>query len=195
MLAAELIAFEKRVAEAFEAKQIKGPVHLSGGGEEDLIRHFQNIARHEWVFSYYRSHYHALLHGIDPEWLFKEILEGRSMGISSVEHKFYSSAIVGGHLSIAVGVAAAIKRQNKHHKQMVHCFLGDMAARTGAFHEAYQYAKGHWLPIKFYIEDNGLSCDTPTDEVWGKEDLGVSKRDGYSYQRTYPHSGTGRFVF
>lgn len=189
-----IIAFEKRVAEAFEAKQIKGPVHLSGGNEDALIRHFQNIAPYEWVFSTYRSHYHALLHGISEEWLFEEIVAGRSMCISNVEHKFHSSAIVGGCLPIAVGVAAALKRQGKHQKEMVHCFVGDMAARSGAFHEALQYAKGHWLPIKFYVENNGLSCDTPTAETWGTE-TPPGYRDGHDYTRTYPHAGIGKYVF
>lgn len=189
-----MIDFEKRVAEAFEAQQIKGPIHLSGGNEWQLINHFLNISPNEWVFSTYRSHYHALLHGIPQEWLFEEIVAGRSMCISSVEHKFHSSAIVAGCLPIAVGVAAALKYQGKHTKEMVHCFVGDMAARTGAFHEALQYAKGHWLPIKFYVENNGMSCDTPTLDVWGKE-RPPGYEDGHEYERTYPHSGIGKFVF
>ncbi len=158
-----------------------------------LIDHFKNVGSGEWVFSTYRSHYHALLKGIPEDWLFEEILAGRSMCISSVEHKFHSSAIVGGCLAMAVGVAAALERRNKN--QMVHCFIGDMAATTGAFHEAHQYAVGHRLHIKFYVEDNGLSCDTPTQEVWGSKEDWPSKRDGHRYARTYPHSGAGKYLF
>jgi len=62
-----LIAFEKRVADAFNAGEIKGPIHLAGGNEEELIRHFQGIGSDEWVFSTYRSHYHALLKGIHAD--------------------------------------------------------------------------------------------------------------------------------
>lgn len=192
MYTADLIAFEQRVAEAFAAKQVKGPVHLSGGNENALIQHFGNIAPHEWVFSTYRSHYHALLHGIPADWLMAEILAGRSMCISSPEHKFHSSAIVGGCLPMAVGVAAAIKRLGK--KELVHCFIGDMAARSGAFHEALQYARGHWLLIKFYIEDNGLSCDSPTAQTWGTESP-PGYIDGHKYTRIHPHAGIGRYVF
>jgi len=94
---------------------------------------------------------------------------------------------------MAVGVAAATKRQRKN--EMVHCFLGDMAATTGAFHEAYQYAMGFRLPIKFYVEDNGLSCDTPTQECWGDSEPWPSKRDGYRYTRKHSHAGTGKDLF
>ena len=106
----DLRAFERRVLEAFEAKRVMGPVHLSGGNEAHLIRVFRSVMPGDWVFSTYRSHYHALLHGIDPEWLFAEIVAGRSMNIASREKRFLSSAIVGGCLPIAVGTAAAIKR-------------------------------------------------------------------------------------
>lgn len=190
---ADLIAFEQRVAEAFKAQQVKGPIHLSGNNEDELLEIFAEINRSDWVFSTYRNHLHALLHGIDPEWLFKEILEGRSMGIHSPQHRFFSSAIVGGHLSIAVGVAAALKRMGNSRK--VWCFLGDMAYTTGAYHEAHAYACGHKLPITFVIEDNGFSCDTPTSDTWGNDFIHNKNERYYHYARTYPHSGTGEHVF
>ena len=184
--------FEIEVAEAFKAKRIKGPIHLSGGNEYPLIPIFKSISREDWVFSTYRNHYHALLHGIPRDWLMAEIKAGRSMNISSPEHRFVTSAIVGGCLPIAVGVAAALKRQGSPRK--VWCFVGDMAATTGAFHEAYQYAMGQDLPITFIIEDNGMSCDSPTAECWGKEQP-KEKKHYYRYDRTYPHSGVGAYIF
>lgn len=185
-----LIAFEKRVADAFANKLCKGPVHLSGGNEDHLIRIFNDIHPEDWVFCSYRNHYHALLHGIPEDWLFNEILEGRSMNIHNFHHRFFSSAIVGGTLPIAVGVAAALQRHGSH--QMVWCFVGDMAASIGAFHEATKYAMGNELPIKFVVEDNGLSCNSPTDECWGDGHRSVVDR--YYYERQYPHVGIGRFV-
>lgn len=124
----------------------------------------------------------------------EEIRAGRSMYISDRKLRFMSSAIVGGCLSIAVGVSAALKRRRS--LQMVWCFLGDMAATTGAFHEALWYAEGHDLPIRFVIEDNELSCDTPTQSAWG--DMlpisGSGRITRYRYVRTWPHVGTGKFV-
>lgn len=184
----KLIAFEKRVAEEFENGNIKGPVHLSGGNEDQLIAVFQKISSDDWVFSTWRNHYHALLHGIQEERVLREIVAGRGMNLTFPEHKFYSSAIVGGILPISVGVAYALKR--KDCKRKVWCFVGDMAATTGAFHEANQYASRQDLPITFVIEDNGVSTNTPTDETWG---LGwVGKTLYYPYKRVYPHYGIGK---
>lgn len=196
MTPADLVAFEREVAEAFTAKKISGPIHLSGGNEVELIKIFEHIEREDWVFSTYRNHYHALLHGIPRDWLMAEILAGRSMNITSPEHRFYTSAIVGGCLPIACGVAAGLKRSGSERE--VWCFVGDMAASAGAFMEAHTYAVRQQLPIIFVIEDNGLSCDSPTHETWG-EIRGFKKNRGYAhrykYTRLYPHSGTGRYVF
>lgn len=191
MTSAELQAFEAEVAEAFGAATIKGPVHLSGGNEDQLLEIFERIDRQDWVFSTYRSHYHALLHGIDPEWLMDEILAGRSMNIMSSEHLFFSSAIVGGCLPIAVGVAAALKRRGSERK--VWCFCGDMAASIGSFHEAAKYSQRNNLPLEFVIEDNGMSCDSPTAECWGT-DIPQPNMHYYKYERAYPHVGVGTWI-
>ena len=84
----ELIDFETRVKEAYEAGQIKGPVHLSRNNELKLIELFQRIDESDWVFSAWRNHYHALLHGVDSEYLFKTISEGKSMGTNNVNPNF-----------------------------------------------------------------------------------------------------------
>jgi TPP-dependent pyruvate/acetoin dehydrogenase alpha subunit len=189
----ELISFEKEIAEAFERGEIRGPVHLSGGNEDQLIKVFKDVQKEDWIFSTWRNHYHALLHGIPADKVKAEILAGRSMNLSFPEHRFYSSAIVGGILPIAVGVAAAIKRQGSPRK--VWCFVGDMAATTGIFHEANTYAFRQDLPIEFVIEDNGLSTNTPTEETWGIPGFfKPPKHVRYAYTRTYPHCGIGKWV-
>ena len=175
MTKTELIAFEQDIASIFEQGKIKAPVHLHGGNEEQLIEIFSHIASTDWVFSTHRSHYHALLHGVPPELIKTEILNGHSINLCFPMYRFYTSAIVGGILPIALGVAMA--------QQVVWAFCGDMAAETGIFHECVKYARGHKLPIQFVVEDNGLSVDTPTEQVWR-----------YSYQRTFPHQGSGKYV-
>ena len=189
---AGLIAFEERVKDAFLAQQIHAPVHLSGGNEDALLKIFQEVRDEDWVFSTWRNHYHALLKGIPPEELFQAILEGRSMYIQSKEHRFLSSSIVGGILPIAVGLAMGIQRRGGLEKVWV--FIGDMTARTGICHEAKQYARGHQLPMMFVEEDNGLSTNTPTIEVWGNNwewELDYYK---YKYERAFPHVGVGQYV-
>ena len=186
----ELIAFEAEIFSAFERGEILGPVHLSGGNEDQLIKIFQNIKRTDWVFSTWRSHYHALLHGIPMETLRAEIMAGRNMNFSSVQHRFFTSAIVGGVLPIAVGVAHALKMQKSEDK--VFCFVGDMTATTGIYTESMRYATKNVLPIKIITEDNGYSANTPTKEAWGRHISHVT--ESYHYERTMPHAGIGKWV-
>lgn len=185
MNAADLIAFEREVAAAFEAKRIHAPVHLCSDAQaEPLIEIFRDIKRTDWVLATYRSHFHALLHGIPRERVMAEILAGRSMSLHFPEHRFLTSAIVGGTLPIACGLAAAGER--------VWCFVGDMAASIGAFEDARNFAHGHSLPVEFVIENNGLATNTPTRETWGKG-IVCDVRD-YHYKRTEQHVGTGNYV-
>lgn len=186
-----LQAFEERVKDAFLNGDIRAPVHLSGGNEDKLIDIFQRIRDEDWVFSTWRNHYHALLKGIPEDWLYDEILAGRSMMIHSKEHRFLTSSIVGGILPIALGVAMGIQRNGGTERVWV--FVGDMAAQTGVFHEFRYYARGHDLPIHIVIEDNGLSTNTPTKESWGTRS-GLAPVDYYAYRRTFPHVGVGTFV-
>jgi pyruvate dehydrogenase E1 component alpha subunit len=85
----DLIAFEELIVSHWESAKIRGPVHLSNGNEESLIEIFKRIKSTDWVFSTWRSHYHALLKGINPDWLEKEILAGKSITICNIDEKFY----------------------------------------------------------------------------------------------------------
>lgn len=204
--------FETKVKDSFEAGKIKGPIHLSHGNEESLLKIFELVKTTDWVFSTWRNHYHALLHGISEEWLMDEILAGRSININNAEHKFYTSAIVGGILPIATGVARGI--QFKGSSEHVWCFIGDMASTIGAFHESYMYASVNNLPITYVIEDNGQSTNSPTLESWGFDEgqsssdffcgreiptgeyVYLNDRTIYSrYERLYPHVGVGKKIF
>lgn len=183
MKAADLIAFEAEIAQLFEAAQIRGPVHLHGGNEEPLIAIFKRVKAEDWVFSTHRSHYHALLKGVPPEMVRAEILKGNSIGMQFPEYLFYTSAIVAGCAPIALGVALAGER--------VWCFVGDMAAETGLFHECLKFAVGYDLPITYVIENNHYSVETPTERVWRRGAVYRTKVLQYSYERVWPHQGTG----
>ncbi len=188
----ELIHFENKIVETWDSGKIRGPVHLSGGNETPLIEIFKRISENDWVFSTWRSHYHALLKGISPEWLEKEILEGRSITIVNKDKKFYSSAIVGGILPIAVGVAMSNKRKGIN--ETVWCFVGDMTFETGTFTENYKYSKNFDLPIKFVVEDNEVSTNTPTIETWNNKTEVPDDVIWYKYKKQWPHYGTGKWV-
>ena len=60
--------------------------------------------------------------------------------------------------------------------------------------QMYKYAKNFDLPLKFVIEDNNLSTNTPTDMAWSKKSEVPSDVIYYKYERLYPHHGTGSWV-
>ena len=185
--------YEKKVKDLYEDAKITAPVHLSQNNEKELINIFQYVHTDDWVFSSWRNHYHALLHGLDPDTLLSDIIEGRSMSINSISPKFYASSIVAGIIPIALGTANALKM--KKSSKRVWCFIGDMTFETGAFYEAHKYANNYKLPLQFVVEDNNLSTNTPTDETWGNKKREVPDDViYYSYERGYPHHGTGNWV-
>jgi len=189
----DLINFENEVKKHYENGEIRSPIHLSKGNENEVIEIFKYISEDDWVFSSWRNHYHALLHGINKQVLLDDIISGRSMSTNSINPKFYSSSIVGGIIPIATGVAKAIKDKNEKNK--VWCFIGDMTYETGIFHESYKFSRNFKLPLEFVVEDNNLSTNTPTNETWGLKSRNIPKDIiYYKYDRGYPHHGTGNWV-
>lgn len=213
----ELIAFEREIADVFENGEIRAPVHLSKGNEDALIEIFKIVSPEDWVFSTWRSHYHALLHGVPANSVRDEIIKGNSITLNFPEHNFYTSAIVGGIIPIATGTALAIQKKGLVDKR-VWCFVGDMGAMTGIFYESYRYALNLDLPIMFVIENNRYSTNVPTGFAWGEdaewknnhhefpfslasqnwnEELSIrigAKIMVYDYTKEYPHQGSGKFI-
>ena len=189
----ELIDFEDDIISHWEAGEITGPIHLSNGNEDQLIEVFKKISPTDWVFSTWRSHYHALLHGVEESKLKQKILDGKSITIVDKESKFYASAIVTGTLPIALGVAKSLKQKNSDEKVWV--FLGDMAFESGIFYEVHKYARNYDLPLHFIVEDNGVSTNTPTGATWNNIQREIPEDViFYKYESKYPHYGTGKWV-
>ena len=200
-----LIKFEEEIGNLFNQKQIKAPIHLYNGNEDIMLDIFKKIdIENDWVFCTWRNHYQALCKGVPQDYLKDKILKGKSMVMNLPEYKIFCSSIVGGVTPIAMGTALAIKL--KKSKSKVWCFLGDMSAETGTFHESYKYSLNFDLPITWIIEDNCKSVLTPTQEVWGRKlpyYVDESKLNNnelyhhnkiiyYRYQNDkYPHAGAG----
>jgi len=191
----DLLAFEQRVADAFNSGKIRAPVHLYSGNEAELINVFSDVGKEDWVLCSWRSHYQCLLKGVPQERVFSEVVAGRSISLCFADYRVFSSAIVGGVLPIAIGIAFSIKRTGGDNR--VHCFLGDMTAETGITHECIKYAINFDLPIRFIIEDNELSVCTETRSAWGDRVSSLSSMVDYpnvvyyKYQSAYPHAGAG----
>jgi pyruvate dehydrogenase E1 component alpha subunit len=202
----ELIDFEKQIADLFNSKQIKSPSHLYHGNEDFIMEIFNEIdVENDWVCCTWRNHYQALLKGIPKNKIMDSIINGKSMVLNFYDDKFISSSIVGGIPSIAAGIAYANKLANNNSR--VWCWVGDMSAETGAFHEAYKFSLYNELPITFVIEDNKKSVCTPTSAAWKREKPYyleqeysgsiIRQKNLYYYQyqnEKYPHAGAGKRI-
>ena len=194
MTANDLINFETEIANLFNAAKIRAPVHLYSGNEEQMIAIFRDVRPEDWVCCSWRSHYQCLLKGVPPDQVRAEILAGRSISLCFPEYRVVSSAIVGGILPIAAGIALGLKRRGEAAR--VHCFMGDMTSETGIAYECLKYSSNHGLPIRFIVEDNGKSVCTDTREAWGQPALTAEQSPHpmvvyYRYQTKYPHAGAG----
>lgn len=189
----KLINFENNIVQHWESGKIRGPIHLSNGNEEQLIEIFKRISEDDWVFSTWRSHYHWLLKGLSPDYAEQLILQGKSITLCNINNQFYSSAIVGGTLSIALGVAMGLKKDGINKK--VWCFIGDMSFESGLFYEIHKYARNYDLPLHFVVEDNGVSTYTPTEVTWNYKKREIPEDViWYSYKSKYPHYGSGKWI-
>lgn len=160
-----LVDFEEEITQLYKDGQIPYATHLRSGCEDQLIEVFKNIRPQDYVFGYWDSHLLALCKGIPKEVVKQAIMDGHSIAMCLPKYRFYCSGILGSMMSVAVGVALAIKRKglNEH----VYLYCGDMASCGAAFFEAIQYASNWDLPITFIVGDNGVSVLTNTREVWG----------------------------
>ena len=197
LTAKDLVNFEDRVADAFNSGLIRAPVHLYDGNETQMIEVFDDVKEQDWIMCSWRSHYQCLLKGVPEEVLYKDILAGRSISLCYPKERIFSSAIVGGSISIATGIALSISKKGGSNR--VHCFVGDMTAETGIAHECIKYSENFDLPIRFIVEDNRKSVCTDTYEAWGMSASSYSEYDGskvvyYQYETRYPHAGAGERV-
>jgi pyruvate dehydrogenase E1 component alpha subunit len=193
----DLINFEDSIAKLFNEAKIKAPIHLYSGNEKFLINFFKKVKKNDWVFCSWRSHYQCLLKGVPPKKIKNEIINGKSISLCFLDYKIYSSAIVGGSLPIAVGLAMSLKKKKSRNK--VYCFIGDMTSETGIAHECIKYSRNKNLPIHFIVEDNRKSVCTDTRKTWSKNKLtyeNVSDKfvTYYEYKLKYPHAGAGQRV-
>jgi len=193
----KLINFENQIAELFNSAQIQAPIHLYSNNEEKMINIFKKIKKKDWVFCSWRSHYQCLLKGVPEKKVKNEILKGKSISLCFPKFNIYSSAIVGGIIPIATGVAFSNKIQKNNSK--VYCFVGEMTAETGIMHECLKFDKNKKLPIHFIVEDNGKSVCTDTRKAWSMKKLSYeNKKDNYisyyKYSLKYPHAGAGKRV-
>jgi len=161
-----LVAFETMLQSRMP--EFKCSVHLCLG-QEDVPEVLNGwLQKDDWLFSTHRSHGHYLAKGGSEQALLDEI-EGKESGINGgfsgsqsfcdPALRFHSTAIVGGLIGAATGVALSAKLAGRD--ELAVCCIGDGATEQGVFWESLNYAALHRLPILYICENNRLSVHAP----------------------------------
>lgn len=155
------------------------PVHLSVGQEWAAVALCEVLDKNDLMVSTHRSHAHYLAKGGKLKAMIAELYgkatgcsggHGGSMHLTDWDCGFVAStSIVGGTIPVGVGLAFAKKMKRETGISVV-C-IGDAATEEGVFFESLNFATLHNLPVLFFVENNGFSCDTPRRDRRVKFDL------------------------
>ena len=163
---------EEIIIREYPEQKIKCPVHLCIGQEviPSAISLFLND--NDYIVSNHRCHGHVIAKGLDLVSFFAELYgkksgctggRGGSMHLCDMSKGIVgTSAIVGGGLPIATGLAYAQKIKNTGNIVVV--YFGDGAIDEGVFWESINFADLKRLPIIFVYEDNGIGSNSETKE-------------------------------
>jgi len=163
--------FEDRAAEMYAKAKIAGFLHLYNGQEAVAVGSVSALNPDDDVVVNYRDHGWALARGSSARAVMAELFgretgttggRGGSMHLVDVNNRFWGGyAIVGGHLPLAAGLAAAAQYLNTGRVTL--CSMGDGSTNIGTFHAAMNWAKLWNLPIIFMVENNQYAMGTHYD--------------------------------
>ncbi|MEU9836466.1 pyruvate dehydrogenase (acetyl-transferring) E1 component subunit alpha [Streptosporangium sp. NPDC048047] len=173
--------FEERCVELYSGERIRGFMHLYIGEEAVAAGVCHALAPEDAVVSTYREHGHALAHGVPATAIMAEMYgrstgcsrgRGGSMHLFDSDRRFYGgSAIVGGGLPLAVGLALADRMRGRD--RVTACFFGDGAVAEGVFHECINLAALWRLPVLFACENNLYAMGTALAKSHAQTDLAL----------------------
>ncbi len=159
---------EEEIEKEYSKQEMRCPVHLSIGQEAIAVGVCSSLSKEDYLFSNHRSHAHYIAKGGNLPKLLAEIYgkktgccsgKGGSMHVIDLDVNFLgSTAIVGGTLPLALGVAFGSKL--KKEKKITCVFFGDGGTETGVFYECLNFASLKNTPILFVCENNKMSVNT-----------------------------------
>ena len=160
--------FEEHVNEMFMRGMIHGTTHLSVGQEGVAVGAVYGIGKDDLMMSNHRGHSHCIAKDADVKRMMAELLGretgfckgmGGSMHIVDIASNNYgANGIIGPSISIATGIALALKKDKKG--KMIIDFFGDGTSNTGSFHESLNIAALWKLPIVYICENNLYGMST-----------------------------------
>jgi len=158
-------ALQLAIESRYHLDEMKTPVHLCIGQEAVAVGICAALRKEDYISSNHRGHGHYLAKGGGLKELVAELHcketgcakgRGGSMHLVAPEvGHLGSSAIVGGGIPIATGLALAAVMQKLPRVSVA--FFGDGAADEGVLYESINFAVLKKLPVVFVLEDNGFS--------------------------------------
>lgn len=178
--------FEQRSSQLYQLGKIGGFLHLYIGQEAIAVGTISAREENDHVITAYRDHGHALTIGTETKLIMAEMLgkstgvskgKGGSMHLADVSRRYWGGhAVVGAHLSLAVGIALA--EQYRKTDAAVLCYFGDGSTNIGYFHESLNLAGAWDLPVLFICENNQYGMGTAVSRASAVERI-VDKARAY----------------
>jgi TPP-dependent pyruvate/acetoin dehydrogenase alpha subunit len=163
--------FDEMCLELKKKDLIMDGFHPYSGQEAVAVGFCSALKRDDVVVSTHRPQGHSIAKGSTIRQSFCEML-GRRGGISQgiggpmqwidTPNNFICGSIVGSGITVATGVAMAMKREAKG--RVCVCFFGDGASNTGSFHEGFNLAAIWKLPVVLVCENNQYGEAMPVRE-------------------------------
>lgn len=178
--------FERMADHLYAAGKVHGTMHLSAGQEAVAVGLGAALRSDDYFLNHHRGHGHFIAKNADINRMMAEFLgkdtgycrgRGGSMHIADIEaNNLGANGIVGGGLSLAVGVGLALQMQRKD--LIVAVVFGDGAANEGILHESLNMAALWKLPVLFVCENNQYAMSMHVNRATSK--LPIAQRaEGY----------------
>lgn len=179
--------FEETANKYYSAGKIGGFLHLYIGQESVAVAAASLLGENDHMITAYRDHGHALAVGMTMNECMAELFgkvtgcsqgKGGSMHFFAPDKNFWGGhGIVGGQTPLGLGIAYALKYQEK--TGCCFCFLGDGAVNQGAFHESLNLASLWDIPVIYVIENNGYSMGTSQERSSASPEFLAQRAEGY----------------
>lgn len=176
--------FEQMADRLYASGKVHGTMHLSAGQEAVAVGAAHAMRPNDYLLNHHRGHGHFIAKGADVKRMMAEFLgkdtgycrgRGGSMHIADVEsNNLGANGIVGGGISLAVGVGLALQMQRK--PEIVLSLFGDGAVNEGIFHESLNMAALWDLPVLFLCENNQYAMSMPVTRATAK--LPIAEKAG-----------------
>ena len=179
--------FQLKINKLIKQGKFKLPIHLAFGHEfvSSLVK--INFKKKDRLLLTHRNIHFSSIFSKDPlkkylKFSNKNIklykTEGSMNYVDKDTNIIYTSNVLGNNLSVACGVAKAIKKS----KGISICITGDGAIEEGTFYESLILSKYLSLPLIFLIENNNWSMATSIKERRGEINFKyLSKSIGINY--------------